>query len=542
MYMCHASSKGLRMNHRLRGVMATISLVTIAACQTTQTPEISAPQVIQKAENTSALAAQTTSDPLTEYHEEWQSTIEGAANLEIYSQKIYRQLINAWEKAHAIYQMIEANPESANKRYSLFSSSTYAEKFADELQEVSQYYDELTALKPIADVVLADAMVEFGYLKEIGSEELFPDRFKALKNDYNQLFEYIADKKSNTAASKQIVFLHNARGLEVETILAKHIAPLTLKLQRLTSSGAKSTAPLSFELAQNELEIAIRQITNAPRDRDLILESTADATFQIAHLEHIVSEVQKLKSTPSNALENIILNFESQLLNISQAVDNSDFRDQPISTQSELIINQVEALKNNGSVAEQQEQFETLTEALNQANLQTNMLQEKSESDEEQLSLLKQQLILNASHIEQLNRELQRYQACTSELGSEPCHQTETELQADSPTSLETPPPAAIPSSISDESRSETPSQPSDTNSAVTESQNIDPNASQTISDEVDIKKTEDNSLVNELPATNNSSLVSPESSAEVKELTQEAPTTESSLLNEVQDSPKDQK
>ncbi|OUR75143.1 hypothetical protein A9Q77_04150, partial [Marinomonas sp. 42_23_T18] len=226
-------------------------------------------------------------------------------------------------------------------------------------------------------------------------------------------FAYVADKDIGDAQNKQVAFLNTAKKLEIKVILKINIEPLEDEVAQLKKGGIGTLAPISFNKTKAELTLATSEVENNPRDEEVIEEMTDKVKFEINHTTQVANEVKRLRSTSNLKFEAVALEIENRLLDISKAINESDFRDKPIRVQTDMIVELIEALTDSEAQTKleneisnleakldaNQEKLEEEQGSLKESNKQQKILRDRIES-------LQQQLTLKQSLIDKLTQDL----------------------------------------------------------------------------------------------------------------------------------------
>lgn len=350
-------------------------------------------------------------------YEQWLAKLNNAEPLKLYSRDVYNETMEAWSDAVEIYEQFADDPEKATQDYSLFSSGTYSERFNLELGKVKIKYNKLLELKSRADSILADSIDQMSHLNRLDAGKYYENDFKAIKREYSELFEYVADKDLGDAQNKQAEFIYDAKKLEVKTVLHINISPLEKELKLLKEKGVTRHAPITYAKAKAELSLASNTVKSNPRDDEKIAEAVSKVRFELAHTTNLAATAQRFKATNSNKFETVILEIENQILEISQAVDGSDFRDKPLNEQTKMIVERLQALQEKNDTAPLKKQIAQLQTSLRHAEASIGRSQEelqkaksKQEVDAERIELLQQQIKLNESQVNTLKQQVAQAQ------------------------------------------------------------------------------------------------------------------------------------
>jgi hypothetical protein len=403
-------------------VVAIGSLFGLVGCQSTpDTPrEIQTNKQEQKKAGAFELYQQSKAD-----YEKWLVTLKESQGLQLYSNDLYADLLDAWSESVDVYEVISVDPARASDSYSLFSSTTYASEFAKQLSEVAEKYNALMEIKKQADTILSDAIEKMNYLNEIAASTYYPKEYKSLFEDYKELFNYIAEAEIDDAQTEQVVFINKASSLELKVILAKYIKPLEVELSAFNKAGFHKVAAISYAKTNAEINAAKNIVKTNMRDIKKIELAVSDARFELAHLTNIVNEVKHLSSIKSKKFEPVILEFEAKLLFISKALNSTDYRDKPMRVQADLIVSDISKLQKDKSKDELEESIALLKASSEELKLlnnkQANLLIESKvknddlikQLDSRQFQIDSLQILLN-SYKEQLETKKQNNQATPS--------------------------------------------------------------------------------------------------------------------------------
>ncbi|WP_063339816.1 MULTISPECIES: hypothetical protein [unclassified Marinomonas] len=346
-------------------------------------------------------------------YELWLGKMKEIEPLELYSKSIYKETLSSWAKAVDVYEDFADDPAKAVKDYSIFSSGTYAEEYNEKLAIVKVNHAKLLDLKDKADTILADSIDQMEYLDSIEAEKHFKQNYRTVKNAYVALFAYVADNDIGDAQNKQAAFLNTAKKLELRVVLKVNIEPLEKEAAQLKKSGIATLAPISYNKVTAELTLATSEVENNARNQDVILAATKKVKFEIDHTTQVANEVQRLRSTSNLKFEAVALEVENRLLEISKAIDGSDFRDKPVRVQKDMIVDLIEELTNTDNATRLENEVASLKAKLeasqNKLSQEETSLAEANKQQEvlrERIESLQQQLTLKQSLVDKLTQDL----------------------------------------------------------------------------------------------------------------------------------------
>ena len=392
------------MNKFQKCALVIVTGATLAACGSSSTKPAEVAGSVTPVDE--SVQAEGIYDAAKADYELWLKKLKDIEPLELYSKSLYKETLSAWAKAVDVYGDFADEPAKAVKDYSIFSSGTYADEFNEKLAIVKTKHEKLLQLKENADTILADSIDQMEYLDSIEAEKYFKQNYRSVKTAYVALFAYVADKDIADAQNKQAAFLSTAKKLEIKVVLKVNIEPLEKEVALLKKNGLGTLAPISFNKAQAELALATNEVENNARNEDVIKKATDKVKFEIDHTTQVANEVQRLRSTSNLKFEAVALEIENRLLEISKSINDSDFRNKSVRVQTDMIVELIEELTDTDAQTELENEIASLEskldanqdklgqeqDALKESNKQQQVLRERIESLQQQLTL-KQSLI-----------------------------------------------------------------------------------------------------------------------------------------------------
>ncbi|PSW07307.1 hypothetical protein C9I89_00900 [Photobacterium lipolyticum] len=285
-----------------------------------------------------------------EMHKNWQQKMMNIDHLALYSPNKFNALQSGWKKADLIYLEFSDEPDVAFENYSIFSSTTYLERFFDEIHQAQLILTDLERLKVQADNVLEPAIEQMRYLNSLGAQQYYRSEYTRLNRLYAKLFRLVEQEVISDAREEQDEFLERSHSLEVKTVKKIYIAPLESELRSLRQKDVKYYAPLSYARVESEIGAGNTVIDLSPRDFTTINKAVTEIQFELDHAAHIALEVQSLRDRSKDEYENFILDIEAKLLRISRALNDEDLRNKPMRTQAQLITDGVATARQQRAV------------------------------------------------------------------------------------------------------------------------------------------------------------------------------------------------
>ena len=400
-------------------------LLGVVGCQSTPADQSGTSQATNK--DVQASSEVRSFDSIQTTYTEWETKLEAHSQYALYAPENYKELLGAWSDAQEIYADIAKDQTLITDSYSIFSSQTYAQAFDEKIETVKSNYEAILVLKDKADQVLADSIAQMDYLKLLGADTMFKSNYKRLYSEYKELFNYVLVDELEDAQEAQVEFLNNARVLEVKVAQKKYIVPLKEKLELLEDEDFHEVVPLTFAKATSQIELAESKVKATPREKSIIQDAIAAAEFELNHVRSVAHEVKLLASIKNDKFEQAVLNAENQLLNISKAVNEQDYRDVGLRLQSEKIVASIKKLKSSDLTSELTQEIDALTAKL--AKLETENQQQAQQlvDTNKQTELLTEQVSKSDAHIKSLEDLVSSLKVQASGAAAEPVAQPAVE-------------------------------------------------------------------------------------------------------------------
>ncbi|MGF1756941.1 hypothetical protein L4D76_03120 [Photobacterium sagamiensis] len=329
------------MNNIRKVALALFFATLLSGCQSTPEDRLAA---------TSEINTENAYQNALKMHKNWQQKMINIEHLALYSPNKFKALQSGWKKADSIYLEFSDEPEVAFENYSIFSSTTYLERFIEEIHQAQLILTDLERLKVQADNVLEPAIEQMRYLNSLDAQQYYRSEYTRLNRLYAKLFRLVEQADISDAREEQDEFLERSHSLEVKTVKKIYIAPLERELRSLREKDVKDYAPLSYARVEAEIGAGNAVIDLSPRDFTTISKAVTEIQFELDHAAHIALEVQSLRDRSKDEYENFILDIEAKLLRISRALNDEDLRDKPMRTQAKLITDGVATARQQRAV------------------------------------------------------------------------------------------------------------------------------------------------------------------------------------------------
>lgn len=412
-------------------------LLGVAGCQSTPADQSGNSEATNKDVQVSSEVR--SFDSIQSTYNQWETKLEEHSQYALYAPENYKELKGAWADAQEIYADIAKDQTLITDSYSIFSSQTYAQAFDEKVETVQSNYDAILVLKEKADQVLADSIAQIDYLKLLGADTMFKSNYKRLYSEYSELFNYVLVDELEDAQEAQVEFLNNARVLEVKVAHKKYITPLKEKLELLEDEDFHEVVPLTFAKASSQIELAENKIKASPREKSIIEDAVTAAEFELNHVRSVAHEVKLLASIEDDKFEQAVLSAENQLLSISKAINDQDYRDVVLRIQSQKIVDSVKKLKSSDLTSELTQEIESLTAKLAKLETENQKQAQQLIDTNKQSELLTEQVSKSDAHIKSLEDLVSSLKMQASTASSESVEQPAVDAVAEPVTEVTQP-------------------------------------------------------------------------------------------------------
>jgi len=412
-------------------------LLGVAGCQSTPAEQSGNSEATNKDVQVSSEVR--SFDSIQSTYTQWETKLEEHSQYALYAPENYKELKGAWADAQEIYADIAKDHTLITDSYSIFSSQTYAQAFDEKVETVQSNYNAILVLKEKADQVLADSIAQMDYLKLLGADTMFKSNYKRLYSEYSELFNYVLVDELEDAQEAQVEFLNNARVLEVKVAHKKYITPLKEKLELLEDEDFHEVVPLTFAKANSQIELAENKIKASPREKSIIEDAVTAAEFELNHVRSVAHEVKLLASIEDDKFEQAVLSAENQLLSISKAINDQDYRDVVLRIQSQKIVDSVKKLKSSDLTSELTQEIESLTAKLAKLETENQKQAQQLIDTNKQSELLTEQVSKSDAHIKSLEDLVSSLKMQANTASSESVEQPAVDAVADPVTEVTQP-------------------------------------------------------------------------------------------------------
>ncbi|HFE38751.1 MAG TPA: hypothetical protein ENK06_10110 [Gammaproteobacteria bacterium] len=256
-------------------------------------------------------------------------------NLPFYTPTYYREAEKLYLKAQAL---LKNNKSRKNIIQDVAKGDRLLAKARIKKREVESELDQL--LKINSNLVKLDAPT------------VFKKPYAELKKKLTELIVKIEENKADKIEKDKSKLLKSFTALEVKSIKYAALNEANNIRSQAKAKKAPKLAPKTYAEAVRVYQQADADISQNPHDEETVMRAKKRALFSAIHALNVTNRVielgQKFKKSP----EDVVLDEEARLLSISNALDQSDLRDQAIDEQVSALVSLINELSRKSASSE----------------------------------------------------------------------------------------------------------------------------------------------------------------------------------------------
>ena len=279
---------------------------------------------------------------------------------------------NIMTPAEAINSLEKEMQTAKDQNLPLYTPSHYKE--ADSLlnaakKDIEKKKKKADIIRKIAkaDRVLAKAKImkkevesELGELLTINSNlinleapQVFSKDYKSLKKDLTALTIKVEKNKAHKIEKSRTKLLKQLIALEIKSIKHAALKEANKIKAQAKKKNALKLAPKTYANAVTIYQASEATISQEPHNKENVAKASESAVFAAKHALNVTERVIELQKQYKKSPESVIIEEENRILNISKAINDSDFRDQPINEQITLLIETIDKLNSDNKINEE---------------------------------------------------------------------------------------------------------------------------------------------------------------------------------------------
>ncbi|MBI5428864.1 MAG: hypothetical protein HY938_00200 [Nitrosomonadales bacterium] len=233
-----------------------------------------------------------------------------------------------------------------------------APNYFKEASEILDYAHKQSAKKSretlIGDIAKADALLDKGQavmatvqirfaaeleqknlLDKHNGSRIYPKEYEKTISQLSDLIEKIELNAADDIEKDRFKLLKNMQDLVVKTVQYNTLHESDVINEDTQKKDGKKLAPATLAEALRVYQDAMSRIAGAPLDEASVKRAGDDAMFAALHARHVSERVLFLQDQFKKSVEQIVLDEEKLLLDISAGLGHKDPRDLPLEKQAE---------------------------------------------------------------------------------------------------------------------------------------------------------------------------------------------------------------
>lgn len=225
-----------------------------------------------------------------------------------------------------------------------------------QLLVAEQAYSAMAPNKQRALDELPDVIEYFKFLQKMGAAAAYPKDYAELISDLRDLIARLDRADVAGAQKDKQSLLSDMRDVEVKTLTFQQLSAADIALDQAEDMDADDDAEQSYDTAEASIKRARQIIKDNPRNLDTVREASRKAYIDAKHAIAVAQEVQSLEKKldgakiEPEALERLVLQFESYLIDVVNGMGLPELRYLPLSEQAATLARLGKAIKNGEPV------------------------------------------------------------------------------------------------------------------------------------------------------------------------------------------------
>jgi hypothetical protein len=196
--------------------------------------------------------------------------------------------------------------------------------------------------KKKVEVLLKPIFVQKKALEELNTSKVLPNQYNDRLEDIKELVAKIEQDKESITPNEINSILVDLQQLEVDTLLEIHWQPAKDTLEKAEDEDADTNAPTSFEIAEELVEQAEKDIRAEYSNRALVKEKGLAALRSSQHALYVARDAEQLLKLNNKRAEEAVLKFEALLAQIGNTLKAKDLRHMALQDQATALAQNAE--------------------------------------------------------------------------------------------------------------------------------------------------------------------------------------------------------
>ncbi len=243
-----------------------------------------------------------------------------------------------WQVLESEFEELRLSPEHALDSASLFSSDTVADEVMEQSLEVISLVNAASLSKERITAVLKPVRDEFAVLTQIDAKIHFEKRYALLDEQHQELKDLLIDGKEEQVEKYVPQLLEQLTALEKDAVVQFYFSEHINKIYNLANSDKASVFSVVYSDIKKQLEQGQTYAQQNYRDYDNIKLEADLVAHQITRINSLYSEYTSLKTAlDDKEIERELLQFESELAELTEAIGLGDLRNLTFSEQLQQV-------------------------------------------------------------------------------------------------------------------------------------------------------------------------------------------------------------
>ena len=232
-----------------------------------------------------------------------------------------------WSDLQEEFAELQAKPERALDKASLFSSNTIADEVMEQSQSIIALITSAEKSKNAIVTVLEPIRAHFVVLDSIETQKNFSKRYTQLVDRHNELKTLLIEGEQAKVEEYLPEFSQRLHNLEQDAVEQFYLGAVFSQLKLLANSEKSEVLPSVYTDVKGTAEAAQTFARNNVRDYEEIKGKARLAELQVQRINSLFSE-HKLReqSLKNDSVETQLLALETQLFQLTQKAGLGDLR------------------------------------------------------------------------------------------------------------------------------------------------------------------------------------------------------------------------
>lgn len=232
-----------------------------------------------------------------------------------------------WNDLQEEFAELEAKPERALEKASLFSSNTVADEVMEQSQEITTLIASAQAAKDAIVAVLEPVRAHFAVLDKIEAQKNFPKQYEQLVERHEELKGMLIDGEQAKVEGYLPELNNRLHKLEQDAVEKFYLGEVLSDLKVLANSDKSEVLPAVFVDAKNSAELAQAFARNNVRQYQDIEAKTLLAQLQVKRINRLFEEhIRRKEALKNDSVESQLLALEKQIFQLTQKAGLGDLR------------------------------------------------------------------------------------------------------------------------------------------------------------------------------------------------------------------------